>query len=267
MTILVTGATGSVGRLVVDSLVRAGATDVRALTNNPAKAALPPGVEVVRGYVGRPETLPTALDGVDRMYLAPWAPTVTEVVGLAKAAGVERIVDLAGPVGSSWHAIERAVEESRVAWTHLEPGEFMPNFTMWAEQIRTTGTVRDAYPDAANAPIALEDVADVAAVALLQDGHLGKAYELTGPQSLTRAEMVRLIGRALGRDIPYLELTHEEAVALLTPSMGEYARWYVDGHAGLVEHPQLAVRTVEELLGRPATTFAEWAVAHADEFR
>jgi uncharacterized protein YbjT (DUF2867 family) len=267
MRILVTGATGNVGRLVVDHLLAAGATQVRALTANPAKAALPAGVEVIEGYLGRIDTMPTALEGVDRMYLAPLPRTVREVVSLARQAGVQQIVDLAGPEGGQWHAVEQAVEASGIAWTHLEAGQFMPNSQIWAEQIRTTGTVCDAYPGAADAPIALADIAAVAAAVLLQDGHVGKAYELTGPETITRAERVRLIGEALGRDIPFVELTHEQAVEQLRPVMGEHAAWYLDRMAHLVEHPQRALPTVEEITGRQGTTFAKWAIQHADTFR
>jgi uncharacterized protein YbjT (DUF2867 family) len=267
MRILVTGATGNVGRLVVDHLLAAGATEVLALTANPAKAALPAGVEVVEGYLGRLETMPAALEGVERMYLAPLPRTVREVVALAHQAGVQLVVDLAGAKDSLWHAVEGAVEESGIAWTHLEAGEFMTNSTIWAEQIRTTGVVRDAYPDAANAPVALEDIAAVAAAVLLEDSHVGKAYELTGPETVTRAERVRLIGEALGRDIPFVELTHEQAVGQLSAVIGEYAAWYLDRMARLAEHPQRAVPTVETITGRPGMTFAEWAVKHADTFR
>jgi uncharacterized protein YbjT (DUF2867 family) len=267
MRILVTGATGNVGRLVVDHLLASGATEVRALTVNPQKAALPAGVEVVTGYLGRLETMPAALEGVDRMYLAPLLGTVREVVALARQAGVERIVDLAGAEGGLWHAIEEAVEESGVAWTHLEAGEFMTNSTIWAEQIRSTGVVRDAYPAAADAPIALEDIAAVAATVLLEDGHAGRAYELTGPQTLTRAQRVQAIGQALGQDIPFVELNHEQAVEQLSRVIGEHAGWYLRHMAELVDHPQRAVQTVEELTGRRGTTFAEWAVRNADSFR
>jgi uncharacterized protein YbjT (DUF2867 family) len=265
--ILVTGATGNIGRLVVDHLLRAGATEVRALTKDPAKAKLPPEVEVVEGYLGQVETLPAAFEGVDRMYLAPLERTVREVVALAAKAGVRHIVDLAGPKDSWWGSVEVAVEESGVAWTHLEPGEFMNNYLMWADQIRTSGAVRDGYPNAGVAAIDLDDIAAVATRALLEDGHEGKAYLLTGPESLTRAEMVRQIGEALGREVPYVELPHDEAVEQLRPSMGEFAEWYVNGMAELTEHPQEAVRTVAEVTGRPGTTFAQWARRNVDAFR
>jgi uncharacterized protein YbjT (DUF2867 family) len=265
--ILVTGATGNIGRLVVDELLAAGATDVRALTNKPEKAALPPEVEVVRGYLGRVETLDGVFDGVERMYLAPLEDTVREVTAMAAKAGVQHIVDVSGPKDSWWAPVATAVEESGVAWTHLSPGEFMDNMLIWAEQIRTTGEVRDGYPDAANAQIDLGDIAAVAATALMEDGHTGNEYVLTGPETLTRAEMVGHIGAALGREIPCVRVGHDEAVAALEPAMGEFAHWYVDGMRDLTEHPQQANLLVEEITGRPATTFADWARKKVDEFR
>lgn len=267
MTILVTGATGSVGRLVVDHLLTLGATDVRALVRNPAKATLPGGVEVATGYVAEPGTMDGVFDGVERLYLTSYAETAAEVLALAKKAGVQHVVSLSGERESWWGSIVDDVEASGIAWTHLWPGEFMENATIWSEQIRATGRVRDGYAASANAPIAMDDVAAVAAVALVQDGHVGQAYSLTGPETLTRAEKVALIGRALGRDVPYVELSRDDAIAELSRSMGEYAEWYVDGEKDLVDHPQQATDAVARLLGRPATTFAEWAVRNATLFR
>ncbi len=183
MKILVTGATGNVGRLVVDELLALGADDVRALTNDPARAALPPGVEVAEGYLGRPETLPAALAGVDRMYLAPLIRTNAEVCRMAADAGVRHIVDLAGAKGDHWQVIEDGVEASGVPWTHLEPGEFMHNAHLWAAQIAAGDVVRDTCGDAANAPIDIADIAAVAARILVDGGHVGRSYELTGPES------------------------------------------------------------------------------------
>ncbi|MEU7901885.1 NAD(P)H-binding protein [Actinoplanes sp. NPDC049118] len=259
MKILVTGATGGVGRLVVDELLALGATDVRALTVDPARAGLPAGVEVVRGFLGRPATLPAALAGVDRMYLAPLIETNAQTCRLAAEAGVRRIVDMAGAKGDHWQVIEDGVEECGVPYVHLEPGEFMNNAGIWSAQIAAGDVVRDGYGSAANAPIALADIAAVAARCLLEDGHEGRSYELTGPESLTRRQRVEQIGAALGRELTYVDLPHEELVAELTQVMGEYGRWYADGLAELARHPQAAVRTVAELTGRPATTFAEWA--------
>jgi uncharacterized protein YbjT (DUF2867 family) len=262
MRILVTGATRNVGRLVVDELLALGATQVRALTTDPAGAAHPPGVEVVEGYLGRPETMPAALAGVDVMYLAPLIRTSDEVCRMAADAGVRHIVDLAGAKGEHWQAIEDAVEACGVPYTHLEPGEFMTNATIWAPQIMAGDEVRDVYGDAANAPIALEDIAAVAARVLVDGGHPGVSYPLTGPESLTRRERVLQIGAALGRELTYTELHRDAAIEQLSAIMGEAAEWYVDGTAHLVTHPQPANQVVAGVIGRPATTFAEWARRH-----
>ncbi len=79
--------------------------------------------------------------------------------------------------------------------------------------------------------------------------------------------MVQDIGSALGRDVPFVEVSREEAEAVLARAMGEYAGWYLDGRVLLVDHPQSALTTVEEVLGRPATSFAQWAAANVELFR
>ena len=277
MTILVTGATGSVGRLVVDHLSAAGATNIRALTTNPGKAALPSEVEVVQGFIGRPASLGAALAGVERMYLAPHPLTAREVTELARAAGVEYIVDLSSSDAddeatrdpSQWwyYAVEHAVERSGVAWTHLRPGEFMTNTLDWAAQIRTTGVLRAPYGHASNTMIDLDDIAAVAATVLLQDTHIGKKYVLSGPQAIERVEQLRLIGAAIGRTLRWDEQQHDEALAELTKGMGDYAQHYIDYLAWSVEHPPTPSPEFATLTGRSGTTYAEWVRKHADAFR
>lgn len=264
MTILVTGATGNIGRRVVYELLARGVADIRALTVNPDKAALPEGVEAVRGYVRTPETLRGVFDGVERMYLAPAPETVDEVVALARAAGVRHIVDLSGEPGSWWGAVSGAVEASGLAWTHLWPGDFMENTEIWAHQIRETGTVREPDPGAGSAPIAMDDIAAVAAAVLTGDGHIGRAYSLTGPEKSTRAQLVAQLASALGREIEFVRATREETIRVLTPTMGDTATWYVDNVlSGLDEITSPPNRVAEEILGRPAVTFAEWAARYA----
>jgi uncharacterized protein YbjT (DUF2867 family) len=261
--ILVTGATANVGRLVVDELLARGATDVRALTKDPERAALPAGVEVVAG----PQTTPAAFADVERIYLAPHPPTVAQVCRMAADAGVRHIVDMAGDKGGHWQVIEDAVEASGVPWTHLEPGEFMTNAGVWAEQIKAGDVVRDTLGDVVNAPIALEDIAAVAAKILVEGGHHGRSYPMTGPEALRRRDKVAAIAASLGRNLIYEDLPRDAAIKQLSLVMGEYATWYVDGLETLVAQPQAANTTVADLLGRPAMTMTEWARRHADMFR
>ncbi|MEC3977673.1 NAD(P)H-binding protein [Amycolatopsis sp. H20-H5] len=278
MTILVTGATASVGRLVVDELVAAGAP-VRALTVNPAKAALPDGVEVAKGYLGRPETLPAALEGVDMVYLAPLAHTVREFTELARAAGVRRVVALSGSnadeepqegsSGMAYRAVEDAVEAAGFDWTFVRPGAFMNNTLGWAESVRTRGVVRAPYGEARSTAIDLGDVAAVAAHVLLTDGHSGAKYTLSGPSAISQREQAAAIGTALGREVGFQELTRAEAKADWAAAgiPGEVMDWLLDGFADALAHPQVPTTTVEELTGRPALTYAGWAVANAAAFR
>ncbi|MBX6766344.1 MAG: NAD(P)H-binding protein, partial [Actinomadura rubrobrunea] len=188
MTILVTGATGHVGRLVVERLVAAGA-DVRALTRDPSRARFPQDVDIVQGDLTVPASLAGAFDGVDRMYLFPVAATAREVVAMAEDAGVRRIVTLSsgaveGGYDTDFHLpVEQAVEASGLEWTHVRPGEFMLNkLWLWGPSIRDEGVVRTPFPDVTWCPIHERDIADVAAEALLKDGHAGRAYMLNGPE-------------------------------------------------------------------------------------
>ncbi|HEX2036246.1 MAG TPA: NAD(P)H-binding protein [Chloroflexota bacterium] len=277
MTILVTGATGNVGRLVVDELVRAGAPAVRALTVDPEQAALPPQVEVVTGYLGRPSTLPAALAGIDTVYLAPLPRTVRAFTALARRAGVRRVVTLssssvdeeAAGDPAQWHyyAVEQAVEQAGFAWTHLRPGSFMTNTLGWADSIRREGVVRWPYPGASETPIDLRDIAAVAAVVLLDERHTGQSYTLTGPQSIRQIDQVRAIGAAIGKEIRFEELTPEQARQAWRGTVPEAAiAWLLDGYALSTAQPQVPLPTVQELTGRPARTFAQWAIDHAHLF-
>ncbi|MCO1654817.1 NmrA family NAD(P)-binding protein [Pseudonocardia humida] len=268
MKILVTGATGNIGRKVVDHLLDAGAQDVRALTVDPVRAALPEGVEVVRGHLRRPETLAAALDGVGRLYLAPTPDTVVDVLALAREAGVSHVVDLSGEPESWWGSVATAVEGAGPAWTHLWPGDFMENALSWAPGIAARRAVREPYPQGRSAPTAMDDIARVAAACLLTDAHAGQALSITGPEVLTRVELAERIGEALGHRVVFETVTRDEAVAEMAQSMGADAEWYVDTIlAGSVDNPVQVSTAIEDVTGKPATTFAQWARANAAAFR
>ncbi|RST16656.1 NAD-dependent epimerase/dehydratase family protein [Streptomyces sp. WAC05374] len=277
MTVLVTGATGSVGRHVVERLVAEGAT-VRALTRNPATAGLPDGVAVFEGDLTDPGTLRAALRGVERLYLFPVPETAREVVAAAKEAGVSRIVVLSSSSvldesgdnhsGEYHRAVERAVEESGIDWTFVRPDEFATNVLWkWGHSIRTEGVVRAPYGDAPRVLIHEADVAAVAVAALLQEGHAGKAYVLTGPEAITQADQVRAISGALGREIRFEEITPDQARELMGRAMPAPVVEMVLGYlADALVNPPAVADTVERVTGVPARTFARWAADHAADF-
>jgi uncharacterized protein YbjT (DUF2867 family) len=287
MAILVTGATGNVGRNVVRRLVEAGA-EVRALTRSPRTAVLPERVRAFAGDLTRPDSLTDALKGADRMYLFPVAETARDVVALAQQAGVRRIVVLSsGAVtagfDSDYHLpVERAVEESGLEWTHVRPGEFAMNkLALWGPSIRAEGVVRDPFPDAAWCPVHEQDVADVAALALLEDGHGGRAYTLNGPDMLSHRRQVELIAEAIGRPIRFEVVSRDEARENYR-KQGGFAAENADFLLGFEDYsggetdlqtpeefdPAAAgpVPTAEEVIGAPARTFTQWAHDHAREF-
>lgn len=270
MRILVTGATGNIGRMVVQHLVEAGGATVRALTVDPERVALPAGVEVAVGSVRRPDTLPAALEGVDRVYLAPAPGTVVEVMARIRDAGVGHVVDLSGEHESWWGSVATAVEAAGLPWTHLSPGDFMENTESWSEQIRRTGTVREPHPDGASAPIAMDDIAAVAAAVLVAgpESYGGLALPLTGPETLTRLELLERIAEALGRPLEFVQASCAETIVALEPAMGANTAWYVENVLeGYNASAVPALLTVEQVTGRPATTFAAWARANVGKFR
>ncbi|GAB3475901.1 SDR family oxidoreductase [Nocardiopsis coralliicola] len=290
MTVLVTGATGKVGRHVVEGLVGRG-VPVRALTRDPerARTLLPRGVDLVQGDLESTATLHGALAGVERMYLFPVAETARETVAMARAAGVRRITVLSsgavtGGFDTTFHLpVEQAVEESGLEWTHIRPGEFAANKTeLWGPSIRAERTVRDANPDAAWFPVHERDVADAAVAALLDDGHTGSAYTLNGPEMISLREQVEAISAAIGEKILLEKVTPHEAKRLYL-LQGGFAAENADFLLGFTDYdgdpsdPEAAADfdpgyfaaqpTLEDALGVPARTFAQWARDHADDFR
>ncbi|TMR97923.1 NAD(P)H-binding protein [Nonomuraea basaltis] len=274
MTILVTGATGTVGRQIVAQLVERGAP-VRALTRNPAAARLPGSVEVAYGDLTEPRSLTPALEGVTALHLitvggnsyADYAPLQTgpEIVALAAKAGVRRVSVLGGWDETS---VEEALRASDLGWTQLLCVEFMANAFEWAESIRDEGVVR-VFGDHPGVVVHEADIAAVAVAALVEEGHAGRSYELTGPQALTPAERVRLIGEAVGRQIRFEELSADEYRASMRAAgeSDELIEFAVQLGANPPAASSIVQPTVEQVIGRPARTFAQWAVEHADAFR
>lgn len=280
--ILVTGATGTVGRLLVTDLVTAGA-DVRALSRTPEKAGLPSGVEVVPGDLGSPETLQSALRGIERVFLLSGGPEGPEhdanLIAAAKQAGVGHVVTLSvlgadrgadDPI-TRWHlAGERAVTASGMAWTILRPGAFMSNALMWAPSIKAQGVVYAPFGQAKTAAVDPADIAAVAARALTEPGHEAKMYPLTGPGLLSPTDQVEALGAALGRSLRLVDVPPEAAKAAMVDSgmPAELADAVLASMAQAgTDHALAVLPTVEQVTGRPARSFAEWVTAHLEAFR
>lgn len=270
--ILVAGATGTVGSQLVNQLAEAG-HQVRALTRNPAKASFPAAVEVVAGDLTAPETLASALEGVTGLHLINFGgddyatlQTGGAIIDLAKQAGVQRVTVL---LGGEKGSVEQAVKASDLAWTLLQPVEFMSNMLEWVEPIRTEGVVRQPFANRRTAIVHEADIAAVAAAALTQDGHGGKTYTITGPEVLTPPQMLQMIGAAIGRELQFVELTETQAREQWKAAgfNDETIEFFVWVHGNTPEIGYTVTTTVQQVTGRPARTFAQWVAEHADTFR
>jgi uncharacterized protein YbjT (DUF2867 family) len=281
MTVLVTGATGRIGRLVTDQLLDAG-VPIRALTRrSEAEAALPANIEVATGDLTVPESLDAALQGVSTVFLL-WtaAPETAPAVIERLAASVRRVVLLSSPHQTphpffqqpnpmaAFHAeIERLIAASGIESTIIRPGMFASNVLFWwAPPIRTGSVVRWPYGAAETAPVDDRDVAAVAARTLHEDGHVGGDYVLTGPESLSQAEQVGIIGDVLGRHVTFEELTPDE---FRHETEGSWPRPVVEmlleAWGATMGKPAYVTSTVSDILGR-ARTFREWVADHARHF-
>jgi len=272
--ILITGATGNVGRPLVAQLLARGAK-VRAISRHPNTAGLPDGAEVVKADPSRPDSLHGCFDGVTAIFLNARAVTTaaSKVLALAKRAGVARAVALAAGNVDEDHArqpsrwrgdfnaeLEQAVIASGLEWVSLRPTVFASNFIgMWAPQIRAGDTVSGPYASASTAPIVDADISAVAAHALLRDDLLGRKVALTGPQALTNTELVGVIGDVLDRPLRYQEvppdLVRRRFIGIGFPA--EFADAYMALLETTVSTPALVTNEVEKILGRPAQAFGD----------
>ncbi len=278
--ILVTGATGTVGRQVVSQLLGAYCR-LHAMTRNPERANLPPEVEIVRGDLSDPDSLEQCLDGVDAVFLVWMAPlTAADAAVRQIARHAQRVVLLTAPHKTPhpffqqpnplrllFAEIERLIEKSGIEWTFLRPGMFAANaLTWWAPQIRAGDIVRWPYPTAPTAPIHEHDIAAVAARALLDSGHNRAEYVLTGPESLSQMEQLRTIGEVIGRSLQYDEISPDEALREL-PFPATAITMLLDAWAAAIGQPALVTSTVADVTGNAPRSFREWVSDHTKEFK
>jgi uncharacterized protein YbjT (DUF2867 family) len=280
--LLVTGATGHVGRELVHELDAQGA-EFRVLVRDPARAAgLPERVERVVGDLGQPATLAPAFDNVAGVFLlVPGIGTdhTAHAIAAAKAAGVRRIVLLSSyavrgdplPAMGRWHhEREQMIRAAGLSATFLRPCGFMTNAFDWLPTLREGGYVLDPVGPGRAAPIDPADIAAVAATALTQEGHQGKEYVLTGDEAFTVAEQVQILAKALGHDIEVREVaTPAEAVRFRYPHGAPQALAdAITEGLRLMRADTVGLRTdtVRQLLGRRPRTFADWCARNAGAF-
>jgi uncharacterized protein YbjT (DUF2867 family) len=274
--ILVTGATGNVGRPLVNELAAAG-VEVRAVTRQPDTARFPDAVKVVG-------TAAEGLPGASAVFLNSRAlgEELEPLIRQARFEGVTRLVALSAinadddfsrqPSrfrGDRNKEVEQLAVDSGLEWVSLRPTVFITNFFgMWVPQIQAGDVVSGPYATASTAPIVDHDISAVAAKALLTDELVGRRIPMTGPQAFTNTEMVEIIGAVLGRPLRYQEVP-AEMVRQRFIGLGfsaEFADAYIAFLEATVEKPALVTHEVEKILGRPAETFADAVSAHQDLF-
>ena len=279
--ILVIGATGNIGREVIAQL-RAANVRVRGLSRNPHTTEIPDGVEVVRGDLTAPATLDRALDDVESVLLVWTAPLAAAAPAIERIAPrVQRIVFLSSPIRTNHpffqqpnalrhvHAgVEDLIQKSGTPWTILRPGPFALNCrNWWAPQIRNGDVVRWFHGDAQTAPVHERDIAAVAVRLLCDEGHDDRDYVLTGPESLTQREQLAIIGDVIGRHLVFDEVSPDTArQEMLAAWPAPVADMLLSAYAAAVDRPAFVTRAIEEVTGRPARSFQEWATDHAAEF-
>ncbi|MFB9733771.1 SDR family oxidoreductase [Streptomyces thermocoprophilus] len=280
--IVVTGASGNVGRELVAELVAAG-EPVTATARHITEADVPAGVRAVRADLTDADSLRPVFEGADAVFLQNGGPSLhrlspRDLVDAAKRGGVRRVVLLSSQGvatrpespshGRAVRVVEDAVRESGLEWTVLRPGGFHSNAFAWAESVRTARTVAAPFGDVGLPTVDPADIAGVAAVALREDGHAGRIYELTGPEPTTPRQRAEAIGAALGEPVRFVEQSPREAREQMLTFMPEPV---VETTLAILGAPTSAERRVSadvaQVLGRAPRGFAEWARRHVAAFR
>lgn len=253
---------------------------MRALTRTPEQAGLPAEVDVVRGDLTKPETLPAALAGVEAAFLVlQYGMNVAPLLAAAGQAGVRRLVFLSSgavvpgaerqpDVIAQYHRdVEQAIEASGIEWTFLRLLFPAINSLTFAMQLQDGDVIRAPYTEAAFSAVHERDVAEVAARILIGGGHAGRAYDLTGPESLTQARQVRVLGETLGRPLTVEDLDPEPVLEQMSQFMDpEFLAALFALMAQAIGKPAPVNDVIEQITGHPARTYAEWAADHRADF-
>ncbi|MEU6467989.1 NAD(P)H-binding protein [Streptomyces massasporeus] len=280
--IVVTGATGNVGRSLVQALARAG-EKVTATSRTVSDTDLPDGVRARPADLTDADGLRPVLDGADALFLQNGGADAHlldpgQILDAARDGGVRRVVLLSSQGvatrpesashGGVGRAIEDAVRRSGLDWVILRPGGFDSNAYAWAESVRALRTVTAPFGDVGLPVVDPDDIAEVAAATLREDGHAGQVYELTGPALSTPRQRAAALAEALGEPVRFVEQTRDEARAQLLRFMPEPV---AETTLAILGEPTPAERRIspdiERVLGRAPRTFADWAHRHVAAFR
>ncbi|MBA2813763.1 NAD(P)H-binding protein [Streptomyces sp. KM273126] len=280
--IVVTGATGNIGRTLVPLLAERG-EDVVAVSRRPQPEGLPAGVRHAQADVGNSASMRRVLDGADSFFLLlggelnSHGESPDALIGAALDAGVKRFVLLSSQINSTrpealshtrLRDFEAAVRASGADFTILRPGGFASNALAWAESVRAQRTVFAPFGDVALPVIDPADIAAVAAAALHEEGHAGRTYELTGPEAISPRQQAAVISQSLGEDVAFVELSREQAQAHMAQFMPEEV---IDGTLDILGVPLPAEQAIspdtESVLGRPARPFGEWVARNLPAFQ
>lgn len=280
--ILITGATGPNGMEILKLLSRSG-VPCRALTRNPQKVGILadlPGVEIAQGDLARPESLALALQEIDRALLcSSVGPELPELQGnfvqAAKRAGVRYVVKFSGmgaDVHSEWRFLrwhgeaEKELENSGLAFTHLQPNQFMQVYLRFKDTIASQGKFYAASKDSQVSPVDVRDIAAVAVAVLTGTGHEGKTYVITGPEALTYEQVADKISAAIGKKVTYVDVPPEAAKKALLD--GGAPEWFAEGQMEQFRFrwqgkQSRVTSTIAEVAKKKPTTIDEFAREHA----
>ena len=279
--ILVTGATGNIGSGLVPALAGVGQA-VRVVVRHESKAEplKELGVEVVVGDLKSPETAEEAVAGVSKIYLLTAndetaADQASNVIVAASRVDSPHIVrhGAFGPESRiiATHAqTEAELKASGLPYTFINPTFFMQNTMMAAQSVASDGVIYMPFKDGKLGMIDLRDIVDVAFAVLTSDGHEGKSYTLTGPESISFHGVAAGLSAAVGKDVTYVSVPLEAArEALLATGMSE---WTAEGHLELMDGfsegwADLTTPDVSQVTGHPARSYAEFARDFAGAFR
>jgi uncharacterized protein YbjT (DUF2867 family) len=280
--ITVTGATGTIGRTLVELLAEAG-EEVVAVSRRPQAAHQLTGVRWAQAGVGDAASMQPALEGARSLFillggeLNIGGEDPSALLGVAKDAGIERVVLVSSQASATRpeaisHArlreFEAAVRASGLVFTILRPSGFASNAFAWADTVRTKRTVFAPFGDVALPVIDPADIAAVAAAVLREDGHAGQVYELTGPVSISPREQTAAISDALGEEVTFVDLSREEAQAAMAQFMpADVITGTLDVLGNPLPAEQKVSPDVETVLHRPATPFYDWVAGNLPAFR